>query len=1066
MGARTREFDWASTSLGPPRDWPQPLQTAVSVMLNSRYPMFIWWGAEELIYFYNDAYIPILGARHPHALGRSARDIWPDIWSDIGPLADTVFERGRATWNEELLLIMERHGYPEETYFTFSYSPIPDPAGGIAGLFCACTEETERVLSARRLRTLRQIASATAEARSAETAAKWVTDTLADNRLDVPFAFFYLLDPEHRKLTLAGSSGIEAASVHQPREIELGDSAAEKPMFPVDAALEKDAVLLLGLRDSASIHCEPWPESIDTAIMLPLGHRGQEAPAGVIVLGASPRRPFDDAYREFFDLIADAASNAVANARAHDEERQRAESLAELDRAKTAFFSNVSHEFRTPLTLMFGPLEDALKHPETDDEARKSIDLALRNGRRLLKLVNTLLDFSRIEAGRVQACYEPVDLSALTAELAAVFRSAIERAGLKLRVDCPPVSEPVFVDRDMWEKIVLNLLSNALKFTLEGEIEVSLVEDDRFIRLRVRDTGVGIPEEELPRLFERFHRIEGSGGRTHEGTGIGLALVQELARLHGGAVSATSTLDRGTTLEVTIPRGRAHLPADRIGATRSISSTALGADPYIQEAMRWLPGAGDEPNAPLASEAPSTRPARGGLESPKRVLVADDNADMRDYLRRLLGDRYEVQVAADGVQALQLAREFHPDLIISDIMMPRLDGFGLMRELREDAALGTAPIILLSARAGEESRIEGIQAGADDYMVKPFGARELLARVEAHLKMAELRRETENRFRAMADTAPAMLWITNTSGDCTYLSAGWTQFTGQRMEEGLELGWTHVIHPDDQERSTQIFLDANADPRPFQIEYRLRDVDGNYRWVIDAGRPRFAEDGEFLGFIGSVIDIDDRKRHEEQMRLVMGELNHRVKNTLAGVQAIASQTLRHSASIDDFMVAFSDRIRALADAHSLLTRTQWEGVAIDEVLKSELLARVGSDDQFSLRGPSIVLRPKASLALHLVVHELCTNASKYGSLTSSEGVVEVEWGLETSNGQERFVLEWRERNGPEVRAPDREGFGNHLLRRTIQYELDGAASAEFDPHGVSWTIEIPFTREIGYRAEN
>jgi len=320
---------------------------------------------------------------------------------------------------------------------------------------------------------------------------------------------------------------------------------------------------------------------------------GQAQLAGFVVAGVSPRLAFNDDYKGFFDLLAGQVAAAVANARAYEEERRRAEALSELDRAKTAFFSNVSHEFRTPLTLILGPVDDALAGAdgELPPPLRERLEVARRNGQRLQRLVNTLLDFSRIEAGRVRASYEPTDLAAFTADLASNFRSACEKAGLELAVDCPPLAEPVFVDRQMWEKVVLNLLSNAFKFTFGGEIAVSLqAAGGSVIRLTVRDTGTGIPEEEVPKLFERFHRVHGARARTHEGTGIGLALVQELVKLHGGSVQVESEPNAGTMFAVTIPAGKAHLPAERIAAERVLSSTAMGAAPYVEEAMRWLPG--------------------------------------------------------------------------------------------------------------------------------------------------------------------------------------------------------------------------------------------------------------------------------------------------------------------------------------------------------------------------------------------------------------------------------------------------------------------------------------------
>jgi signal transduction histidine kinase len=756
MSRLMRAHDWAATPLGPVECWPQSLKTAVRIILGSRYPMFIWWG-RGLINLYNDGYLPMLGKRHPVALGKSAAVIWSEIWDTVGPQTDAVLSEGRATWNEERLLVLERNGYPEEAYFTFSYSPMPADDGGVGGIFCALTEDTQRVLGQRRMRTLRELAARTTGARTVEQACQAALDTLAQNLHDLPFTAIYLLEGEGDVARLAGTTGLADGASVCPPAISLTSAAGRPACWPLGrVAATGRAESVERLEDRCGrLQCGVWPDPPQSAIVLPVLQSGQDRMAGFLVAGISPRRVFDDDYRGFTDLLAGQIATAVADARAYEEERKRAEALAGLDRAKTTFFSNVSHEFRTPLTLILGPLEDALAEPggSLPPAQRERLEIAHRNGLRLQKLVNTLLDFSRIEAGRVQASYEPTDLAAFTAELASNFRSACEKAGLRLVVDCPPLAEPVYVDRDMWEKIVLNLVANAFKYTLDGGIEVGLRRADGQVELTVRDTGTGIPADEMPKLFERFHRVEGSRGRTQEGSGIGLALVRELVKLHGGEVRAESTYGAGSVFTVALPLGKAHLPADRISAARTLASTALGAAPYVEEALRWLPE--------LSAAGPTGRPGeilldgRDGAPRPPahapgerpRILLADDNADMRDYVRRLLAAQYDVRAVADGQAAWAAAREAAPDLILSDVMMPGLDGFALLRRLRAEPRTQDVPVILLSARAGEESRVEGLEAGADDYLVKPFGARELLARVQGHLQLARLRRQAQEALR-------------------------------------------------------------------------------------------------------------------------------------------------------------------------------------------------------------------------------------------------------------------------------------------------------------------------------
>jgi PAS domain S-box-containing protein len=719
LGALMRAKDWSATPLGPIDTWPQSLRTSVSILLNSRYPMFIFWGPQH-IKIYNDGYRPITGDKHPWALGRPGTEVWPEIWDAIGPMVERVVQHGEATWSDDLQLFMHRRGFPEEVFFTFSYSPIRDESGGIGGMFCACTETTVKVQGERRLKLLRDLAAAPVEARSVADACRLSVDLLAGNRADIPFALLYLFEQDGP--VLAAAAGTAAEDV-------AGD-------WPLDARAEVSELPARFRRVPAG----PWPEPPSRAMVLPLVDHAQDKPTGALVLGISSRALFDDAYRDFFGLVAGQLAASLANARASEEERRRAQALAEIDRAKTAFFSNVSHEFRTPLTLMLGPVDDLLADAERPlaPGQREQLELVRRNGLRLQKLVNALLDFSRIEAGRAQASYAPTDLAALTADIASTFRSTIERAGLRLVVDCPSLPEPAYVDADMWEKVVLNLLSNAFKFTFAGEIEVALRRGAEGFELKVRDTGTGIPPAELPRMFERFHRIAGARGRTHEGTGIGLALVQELVRLHRGSIAVDSTPGAGTVFTVRIPAGKAHLPADKLGVARPAASTARGAELFAGEVLRWQPDA-----ALLPGDA---QPARR-----ERIVWADDNADMRDYVRRLLSARYEVEAVADGEAALAAARARRPDLVLADVMMPALDGLGLARALRADPHTRSIPIILLSARAGAESRIEGLDAGADDYLYKPFSARELLAQVAARLELSRLQARLQQERAELAN---------------------------------------------------------------------------------------------------------------------------------------------------------------------------------------------------------------------------------------------------------------------------------------------------------------------------
>ena len=814
MGKRIRDFDWGGSPLGPIQGWPQSLKTSVSLMLNSQHPMWIGWG-EEATFLYNDAYIQVLSlAKHPWALGTPAAKVWAEIWDICGPLAEKVFRKGEASFLNDVRLFMSRGDFLEETFYSFSYSPIRDESGNVGGLFCPSADVTAKALNTRRLRCLSELAAESLVEKTTEGACASAAAILARNRDDIPFALLYLLDATGQAACLEQAVSIpKGQDPVSPQAVELAGKDVARQLWPLSQVVASAQLKIVSILGSDGFPTGAADQPVTQAVLLPVVSRGQARPLGVLVAGVNPTRKLDVEYRTFYELVASHIATAIQNARAAEEEKRRADALAELDRAKTTFFSNVSHEFRTPMTLMLGPLEDLLaRRHALAAEDRSDLEVVHRNCLRLLKLVNTLLDFSRIEAGRIEASFEPTDLAAYTSELAGVFRSGMERAGLRLLVDCPALSEIVYVDRDMWEKIVFNLLSNAFKFTAKGEIEVRLRETGNggdgasfstgAVSFSVRDTGIGIPAEEVPRVFERFHRVRNSWARSHEGTGIGLALVRELARLHGGNVSVESIEGRGTTFTVSIPMGRAHLPKERIGAVRTLASTNAGARPFVEEASRWLPespgsslpqdGDGNHPTLPFQGLEVVPAPGR---KSKGRILLADDNSDMRDYVRRLLvGSGYEVISAENGQVALEMVHQLAPALVLSDVMMPHLDGFGLLRELRKDPVTRAIPIILLSARAGEEARIEGVESGADDYVTKPFSSRELLARIETHLKLARLRREAgeairqrEERLQATMDSITDGLHVIDSSGRLSYFNAAARRVLAEHGQNADEL---------------------------------------------------------------------------------------------------------------------------------------------------------------------------------------------------------------------------------------------------------------------------------------
>ena len=898
--------DWTGSPLGTPDSWPQPLRAMIRILLTSRYQMWMAWGP-ELRFFYNDAYRPTLGVKHPWAIGQPASLVWREIWNDVGPLIDHVMTTGEATYNEGMLLLLERSGFPEETYHTFSYSPLFDDAGTVAGMLCVVVEETDRIISSRRMAMMREFASAAATTTRSDELFRALSNCLAENLHDLPFTLTYVFDDSGEQAYLVARSGIDEHHPAAPKVISVGSSpwlaqATHSADTPVHI---EDLEARFGAMPSGA-----WNKPCNEALVLPIAQQGSDRAAGFFVAGINPYRKLDDPYRDFLALLTGQIAGALANARGFEQERKRAEALAEIDRAKTTFFSNVSHEFRTPLTLMLGPLEELLTpSTRTPEEMREQARLAHRNGMRLLRLVNSLLDFSRIEAGRVNASYEPVDLANFSAEIASSFRSAIEKAGLQLIVDAPALPEPIYLDRDMWEKVLLNLLSNAFKYTLAGEIRVEVRAHERHARVIVSDTGIGIPEHELPRLFERFHRVHGAQGRSFEGTGIGLALVQELVKLHGGTVEVTSSVGTGSVFTVTLPFGTAHLQPERIRAP-AFRSTQVRAQPFLEEALRWLPE-----GSTASAEAQAQPDSVGGG---RRVLLADDNADMREYVTRLLQDQnYCVDTAEDGVAALEKTRAHNYDLIVTDVMMPKLDGFGFLHALRADAKLAGTPVIMLSARAGEEARVEGIEAGADDYLTKPFAARELLARIHTNIQMAEVRRAvarseqrlqiSQERLSRALSSGRVAVYEWNLGEDRLSLLGKMSEAFGVPEESaalGLPLATFFAgIHAEDRARvatEVQRTVDTGA---PFESEYRLVGSD-HVRTVLSRGQLQLMPNGE-RNFSGILIDLTQEKAAERQLR---------ANETVLREQARALEILNRTALLIAGEIRTKSVVQAITDA--------------------------------------------------------------------------------------------------------------------------------------------------------
>jgi signal transduction histidine kinase/DNA-binding response OmpR family regulator len=697
------QLDWSATALGPRETWPALLRLVVDLCLDSDFPVQISWGPELLV-LYNDAYIPLLGAeKHPWALGRPAGEVGQQLWSASEQHQYEVMQTGRPYHSGDQRLIINRHGYPEEAYFTFSLSAIRNTDGTIVGLFNAVTETTQHILYERRLQVLRRLGSVSITADdSLASTCRAAVEVIGRTRESVPFAAVYLQDHPAQGPRRVAGYGFDETAASGCELVEMAPTSG-----PVLEVMEHGGTALIsGLRERHPGVFAPGPLgplAPDQAFVLPVVMLGTRRPLGVLVIGVNPYWRPDEAYTAFAAMAARQLGVMITDAVSYQNERKRQRALAELDRARAEFFQNVSHELRAPLTMLLAPLQDILNEPGVvlPASARHTVETSIRAADRLQRVVDTLLDISRTESGALIPNREDINLASVTADLVEGYRPAAEER-VQLRVDVPAETLRAYVDRTMWATIVGNLVDNALKFTPEGEVAVSLRGDDTHVVLTVSDTGVGIPRSDQDQIFQRFHRAANSD--QHLGSGIGLSLVAEMAAAHDGSVEVDSEPGVGSRFVVRLPR---------YNGSPAVSDTESATGPQLE------------------GEPAADRP---------RLLIIEDEPDLRGYLIKLFTkDGYAVAQAADAESALTLLDSDRPDLVITDVMLPRQSGLDVLTVLRQDERMARLPVVVLTARADAESAIAAFSAGADDFVVKPFNSSELVARVRAHHEMNQLR---------------------------------------------------------------------------------------------------------------------------------------------------------------------------------------------------------------------------------------------------------------------------------------------------------------------------------------
>ncbi|KRF49039.1 hypothetical protein ASH01_05165 [Terrabacter sp. Soil811] len=842
---------WSATSLGPVESWPANLRILVDVCLSSRFPMLVCWGP-DLLMLYNDGYRTLLGeSKHPDAWARPVRAVWPEVWDVIGPMFEGVTSGGPATWVEDELLVVDRAGYLEEAYFTWSYGAIHDDSGSVVGVLNVATETTAKVVAERRADVASRLFASLADAEDAE-------------------------DVRRRALEVLRSDGFDHLSIDL-RWCAPGD---------------------------------PAPDGVDdegrTVHVVPVVEPGLLEPTAHLLLTENPRRPWDAQLQVYAELCAAHVAMALSGIRRLQEERHRSEALAELDVAKSDFFANVSHELRTPLTLIAGPVQDALTADGLDPEQRQRFELIRRNTDRLAGLVDRILDLTRVEAGAVEPHWVLADVEELVTGIGANFRPAIERTGLEFEVVCDDLDHEAYVDVDMFERIVLNLLSNALKFTARGRISLHLGGTDTGFAVSVTDTGIGIAEKDLDLVFDRFRQLDrGDDRRSREGAGIGLSLVRQLVDLLGGRVAVQSRQGRGSTFTVSFPWGR---PAERAALRPSI--TPRSAESFIHEANSWV--VRDAVAAEMQASSADAEQLPGPMSPATRpdgvrptLLVVEDNHDMRDYIARHCVVDYDVVSVRDGVEALEHLRARRPSIVLADVMMPRMDGLTLVREIRADASLRDLPVVLLSARAGVEASTTGLLEGADDYVIKPFQPQELRARLAANLVRARSRSRDAAWLRAILGAIQEPFVVVDAEGLVVQVNDVFTRTFGWSLADGPLVPpypwWIPESESSDEHHQHQRRMELLQSGRPVEDDrYRILRRGGGEAWVHvrSAGVPGTAEHDGFV----IVVVRDETRERESRLRR---ELAARIAVDLATAEEL-DQVL--ATAVTGFTVLFDGAV--------------------------------------------------------------------------------------------------------------------------------------------------------------
>lgn len=907
---------------------------------------------------------------------------------------------GEAVYKENDCLTFRRYGngIPMESYHDWRYVPVRAKDGAVVGLFNQSVEKTDQILAERRLGTVRSLSEQMLVVRSLQEYYDSIIEVLEENSRDAPFAMCYSVKPQSTNesgvtvdVNLEGSLGVPDNHPSAPRHLNVTVASKNKNMFgaggntvglssptlsaisalssgsgrihqyvdgitawPIQKALStRQCVVVNDCREFIKDYpLREWDELPVAAIVVPIcSDSSTEIPESVLVLGLNVRRPFDAEYDSWVHVIRSHLASSLTSVKAVEAEKKRVEDQVRMEKAKTAWFRGAAHDLRSPLALVSGPLDDVL-HSNLAPKQKNSLTTAKRNVDRLMRLVDALMDFSRLEAGKVEGRFVPTDLVPFIAELAGLFRPAIERMGIDLVLDLETSDRLVYVDPTLFETVVSNLIGNAMKYTEEGQIIVRLRYTD-VAELSIIDTGVGIPADELKSVTEVFHRATTAVQSGSQGTGLGLSIVREILHLHDGSLEISSTSQLESANHGSTFTAKLSLQERRVSFASS-ENAVFGkyGQALADEAMRWKRDTasteGSSSEAGIESSLGSTSRFSDGLmfEPNDTLLIVDDNGDMREYIRNIFSPFCKVYEASNGEMGCKMALANPPSLILSDLLMPKMSGMEMLTALRNESSTRITPVIVLSAISSDEARVDALMSGAEDYMTKPFKPKELLARVHLHMHVGKKRKQLEEMYMQrqtelalLSDYCPSGIMRANEQGVVTYANRAWRDMAGM-SNDAEPSSWPDYVDEDNKAMLYPAWGRFLSGPE--------RDIRLGWKWLNGKTSSGFFVRLDMVipgmtGILGCLNDVTHEEMRiveAEKRRIEAEESKHQqellVDLTSHEIRTPVSAILQCSSLVKENLVALTEQLRLAGPMGFSPTQDLLDDMAEDiEALESE-----------------------------------------------------------------------------------------------------------------------------------